>query len=126
MMIFSQLNMTNMYNYFQPNILPPQQVLQANGKTSVDSIRLSPNSSVFVMDTTAPLIWLCVSDSLGNVSAKPYDIKPHEEPKTEEKQGIEERLAALEETIKKMIGERNESNVVTVKQKQNNKSDSTN
>ena len=116
-----------MYNYFQPNILPPQQVLQANGKTSVDSIRLSPNSSVFVMDTTAPLIWLCVSDSLGNVSATPYDIKPHEEPKTEEKQGIEERLAALEENIRKLMeNNRNESNAVTVKQKQNNKSDSTN
>ena len=112
-----------MYNYFQPNILPPQQVLQANGKTSVDSIRLSPNSSVLVMDTTAPVVWLCVSDSLGNVSATPYDIKAHEEPITCENQSVEDRLAVIEENIKKLMGEKHESNVVAVKQKQNNKSD---
>ena len=109
-----------MYNsYFQP----PQQVLQANGKASVDSIRLSPNSSVFVMDTTAPLIWLCVSDSLGNVTSTPYDIKQHEEPIAQENQGIESRLAALEENIKKLMEGKHESNVVTVKQKQNSRPD---
>ena len=111
-----------MYNpYFQPNILPAQQVLQANGKASIDAIRLSPNSSVFVMDTTAPIIWLCVSDSLGNVSATPYEIKAHEEPATSENNGLEERLAALEENIKKLMGEKHESNVATVKPKQTGK-----
>ncbi len=105
------------------NFLPPQQVLQANGKASVDSIRLSPNSSVFVMDTTAPIIWLCVSDSLGNVTSTPYDIKAHEEPLSCENQAFEDRLAAIEENIKKLMGERNESNAVKVKPKQVNKPD---
>ena len=103
--------------------IPQQQVLQANGRASVESMRLAPNSSVFVLDTTAPIVWLCVSDSLGNVSSTPYDIKTHEEPILCEKQGIEERLAALEESIRKLIGENHESNVATVKPKQIRKSD---
>ena len=111
-----------MYN-FQPNILPAQQVLQANGKASIDAIRLTPNSSVFVLDTTAPIVWLCVSDSLGNVSATPYDIKVHEEPTACENNGFEERLAALEENIKKLMGEKHESNASTVKSKQTCKPD---
>lgn len=58
------------YNSFQQNqfpqqasqaILPQQQVLQVNGKASVDTIRMAPNSSLLAMDTSAPIVWLCVS-----------------------------------------------------------------
>ena len=105
--------------------IPQQQVLQANGKASVDHIRLAPNSSVFVLDTTAPIIWLCISDSLGNVSSTPYDIKAHEEPIPCENRGLEERLAALEESIKKMMEGNNESDAFSVKPKQNRKPDQT-
>lgn len=42
--------------------LPPQQILQANGKASIDAIRMSPNSSVLIADTTEPIVWKCVSD----------------------------------------------------------------
>ena len=100
-----------------------QQVATANGKASIDKIVLPPNSSVFVMDTTAPMIWLCVSDSLGNVSSTPYDIKEHIEPNVVTKQGVEERLTALEEMLGKLMEGKNESNVITVKPKQVRKSD---
>lgn len=115
-------------NYFQPNMLPAQQVLQANGKASIDAIRLAPNSSVFVMDTTAPIVWLCISDSLGNVSATPYDIKQHTEPVPAENQGLEDRLRSLEETVNKLVeGMSNaKSNVTAVKPKQTSKSDEAN
>ena len=108
---------------FQPTILPPQQVYTANGKDSIKAIRLSPNSSVYVMDTTAPIIWLCVSDSLGNVTSTPYDVKEHIEPIPCENQGIEDRLAALEENIKKLMEGNHESNVGTAKPKQNSRPD---
>lgn len=85
-----------------PYQLPPQQILQANGKQSIDMIRLAPNSSVLIADQTAPIVWKCVSDSLGNVTAEPYDISPHKEETQEETitkmlAGIEERLARLEQ-----------------------------
>ena len=114
-----------MFNQYYQNTLPPQQVLTANGKASIDAIRLAPNSSVFVMDTTAPVIWLCTSDSLGNVSSTPYDIKQHVEPIAAENQGIESRLSALEENVNKLLEGMNsaKSNVTTVKPKQSSKPD---
>ena len=73
------------YPYYQPYIsnqmqttptLPAQQIIQVNGKASVDTIQLAPNSSVLVMDTSAPIVWMCVSDGIGKVTATPY-IKMH-------------------------------------------------
>lgn len=90
-----------MYQYFTPNMLPPQQVIQANGKASIDALRMAPNSSVLVMDTTAPLVWLCVSDGIGNVTATPYEITPHIEEKPED--AFEKRLTALEQKIMEVL-----------------------
>lgn len=93
----------NPYMCPQQNILPPQQILQAKGKASVDMIRMSPNSSVLIADETAPIVWKCTSDSLGNVSSIPFDITPHkdEEQKAQEDllaivTNIDERLKRLE------------------------------
>lgn len=91
-----------MYNpYFQnsPNILPAQQILQANGKASIDMIRLAPNSSVLIADTTAPIIWRCVSDSLGNITSEPFDIIPHKDEEQIRKESLEQRISRLEEFI---------------------------
>lgn len=75
----------------QQNILPPQQILQANGKASIDALRMSPNSSALIADSTAPIVWKCVSDSLGNVVAEPYDISPHKS----EEQVMQDNMSAL-------------------------------
>ena len=83
----------NLYGY---NVLPAQQILQANGKASIDMIRLAPNSSVLIADTTAPIVWKCVSDSLGNVTSEPFDITPHID-KT--KESLEQRIERLEMII---------------------------
>ena len=82
------------------NILPPQQVIQVNGKASVDTIRLAPNSSVLVMDTSAPRVWLCVSDGVGRVSAVPYQIlEEKEETPQNANMAVWERVKALEDKI---------------------------
>ena len=79
-----------------PNILPPQQVLQANGKPSINALRMSTNSSVLIMDSTAPMVWLCTSDGLGNVTPVPYDITPHKDTPAPDLGSFETRLAAVE------------------------------
>ena len=79
--------------------LPPQQILQANGKTSIDAIRMSPNSSVLIADTTAPIVWKCVSDGLGNVTAEAFDITHH---KTEEEVEKENTTNLLNEISKRL------------------------
>lgn len=83
-----------------PAMLPRQQILRANGKDSIAALRMAPNSSVFVLDTTQPIIWYCETDSLGNVTSTPYDYAVHQDApqKTDDSRltAIEERLAALE------------------------------
>ena len=81
----------------QQNLLPPQQVLRASGKASIDALRMSPNSSILVMDTTAPIVWLCTSDGIGTVSAQAYDITAHTE--APEAGSVEARLCAAEAAI---------------------------
>ena len=91
-----------MFNqYFTPNMLPAQQVIQVNGKASVDALRMAPNSSVLVMDTTAPLVWLCTTDGIGSLTATPYEITLHIEEKPEA--ALEKRLAALEQKIMEVL-----------------------
>lgn len=83
-------------------VLPPQQVVQVNGKTSVDSIRMSPNSSILVMDTTSPIVWMCISDGIGNVTSIAYDITPHKEMPPVDVSSLESRIANIENMIKEI------------------------
>ena len=87
------------FNQPSQNILPPQQVIQVNGKQSVDAIRMSPNSSVLLMDNSAPIVWLCVSDGVGNVTSTAYDIMKHQETPPVDTKSLEIRVSKLEEII---------------------------
>lgn len=98
------------YNAFNPYAtaqhnaptLQQQQIIQVNGKASVDTIQLAPNSSVLLMDTTAPIVWMCVSDGVGKVSSTPYDIKVHEEKPPVDVASFEERITKVEKIISEM------------------------
>lgn len=94
----------NNYSQLSDNILPYQQLLTADGKASIDKIRMRPNSSVPIFDNTAPIVWICVSDGLGNVTSTPYDLLPHEENKSPapSTDSFEERLSQLENLILEM------------------------
>lgn len=107
--------MNPFYNPYQFQ-LPQQQITQVNGKASVDTIQLAPNSSILVMDTSAPIVWMCVSDGVGKVTSTPYDIKVHEEVPPVDVQSIEQRLAKLESL---MEVNKDESNVTESKQTRN-------
>ena len=96
--------------------LPPQQILQANGKASIDAIRMSPNSSVLIADTTEPIVWKCVSDGLGNVTAEAFDITHHKTEEEVEKENtnnlltdISQRLERLESKYESFIDRNYES-----------------
>ena len=110
--------MYNFPNYMRP-ALPAQQIIQVNGKASVDTIQLAPNSSVLVMDTSAPLVWMCVSDGVGRVTATPYDISVHQDPQTVDVTPMEQRLSAVEAALTKLEERLNEQSDVgkSIKQK---------
>jgi len=101
------------FNQSSQNILPPQQVIQVNGKQSVDAIRMSPNSSVLLMDNSAPIVWLCVSDGVGNVTSTAYDIMKHQETPPVDTKSLEMRVSKLEEIIN------DQSHVTSSKQSSN-------
>ena len=84
--------------------LQPRQVDQVNGKESLKKLQMAPNSSMLVMDTTAPLVWLCVSDSVGSVTYTAYDITLHKEAPPVDVNSLENRVAALEAAIAKIGG----------------------
>lgn len=82
--------------------LPPQQVIQVNGKQSVDKIRMAANSSLLAMDTTAPIVWMCISDGIGNVTSTPYDITPHQDTPPVDVGNLESRIDSLEKMVKEI------------------------
>lgn len=113
-------------NHFN-SVLPQQQIIQVNGKASVDTIQLAPNSSILVMDTSAPIVWMCVSDGVGRVTSTPYDISIHKEEEKIDNNDLEQRISALEITIAKMEDKINaKSNADRFKSKPNDADNTTN
>ena len=105
--------------YPNQNSLPQQQIIQVNGKASVDTMQLAPNSSLLAMDSTAPIVWMCVSDGIGKVTATPYDIAPHKDEPKPDISSIEQRLTAIESTLAEMEKKHDKPYDSKFKQKQN-------
>lgn len=81
-----------------------QEVVKVNGINGVNAYQMAPNSSVLLLDTTAPMVWLVQTDGAGYKTNTPYDITPHVSEEETQFKTLEERIAKLEEVI-------NESNV---------------
>ena len=84
-----------MYPNFYQNMLPPQQILQANGLESIKAMKMAPNSSALIADQSRPIVWKCISDSLGNVNAEAFDITPHKDEVEVEKETLNNTLNSL-------------------------------
>lgn len=116
----------NPYQYYQQpqpqpqNLLPPQQIMQTNGRPTFEAFKMSPNSSILLADTTAPIVWKCSTDGLGNVTSEAFDISPHKETPELDTMAIltemNNRISRLEElanaksTVRKSTSKRNDAN----------------
>ena len=87
----------------QPNILDPHiEIYRVNGEEGAKAFRLAPNSSVILMDTNNPLIWVVVTDGAGYKTVTPFTISPYEPPKpitTNDLSAVITRLEQLEERM---------------------------
>ena len=73
---------------------------KVNGRGGAEAYQLAPNSSVLLLDTTAPMVWLVQTDGAGYKSLVAYDITPHEEEKPVDNfKSLEERIKKLEEAV---------------------------
>ena len=82
--------------------IQPQQtkVVEVTGRGGAEAYQLSPNSSILLLDNTAPIVWLVKTDGAGYKTLMAYDIKPHEEAKpVDHYKELEDRIAKLEETV---------------------------
>ncbi len=92
--------MNSYLNSYWPNsTLPKQEVIQVSGRNGAEMFQMGPNSSVLLLDTTAPMIWLKTTDGAGYPTITAYDIALQQEPKPVDLSAIEERLLKLEEKL---------------------------
>ena len=90
-----------------------QQVVKVNGRNGAEMYQMAANSSVLLLDESAPIVWLATTDGAGYKSLTAYDIAPHQEQPPVDIKNIEERLSRLEEAMK----HGNESNSSSSKRK---------
>ena len=92
--------MNNYYNSYWPNSsFSKQEVVKVSGRNGAEMYQMAPNSSALLLDTTAPIVWLKVTDGAGYPTITAYDIALHEEPKQVDLSALEQRLLRLEERI---------------------------
>ena len=90
--------------YPQSFYIPPVtgQIIQVNGKAGAEALQMSPNSSVYVQDSTqGDRIFLCMTDGAGYKTVRGI-IGVFEEE--QEKQQQETAIASLEARIKALEG----------------------
>ena len=107
----------------QQNILPQQQIMQTNGKPTFDTFRMSPNSSILIADTSAPIVWKCTSDGLGNVSSEAFDITPHKDASVLDATSITAILTEMNTRITKLEEMNNEKSTTSRKPTKSNADD---
>lgn len=70
------------YGYAQRSMMPqmPQryEVLRVNGQNGADTFPMAPHSEALLLDTSAPRIWLKVTDDAGYATCTPYTITPYQ------------------------------------------------
>lgn len=79
--------------------LQQQEVVKVNGKNGAEAFQMAPNSSAILLDSSAPLIWLCTTDGAGYKSVTPYSITPYKEAPPIDVNNLEQRISKLEEII---------------------------
>lgn len=96
----NQLSQLLLQQSLQPQMGQQTKVIEVTGRSGAETFQLAPDSSILLLDNTAPIVWLVKTDGAGYKSLVPYDIKPHEEEKpTDQYKKLEDRITKLEETI---------------------------
>ena len=77
---------------------PPTRIVRVSGRPGAEAFQMAPNSEALLLDETAAIVWLKITDGAGYPRLIPYDITPHEEEQIDYK-SFDERLKRLEEYI---------------------------
>ena len=75
------------------------EIIRVNGENGARAYQLAPNSSVLLLDETAPLVWLAQTDGAGYKSVTPYTITPYQPEPPVDMRSLDERIKKLEEIV---------------------------
>lgn len=103
-------NMYNPYQYMGTGMgtnsfqTQRQEVIRVNGKNGADAYQMAPNSSILLLDETAPIVWLKTTDGASYPTITGYTITPIETKivtpiENKNYADLESRIAKLEEVI---------------------------
>ena len=95
------------WNQYATQRLPVYSAAPIHGRDAAWQFLMGPNSEIYLPDDTEDIIWWIRTDQNGNRTVKPFDVLPHEEPKSVDMNDILTRLSAVEEWIN---GKQNKSN----------------
>lgn len=80
-----------------------QEVVRVNGRNGANAYQMAPNSSILLLDETAPIIWLKTTDGASYPTVTGYTITPIETQATTtasvDYSVLEERISKLEEAF---------------------------
>ena len=96
-MIYERI-VTAMYpmNY---NSVMPSRVAEVNGINGANAYQLAPNSSVLLLDSQKPIVYLKQTDGAGYGTVNAFDLVEHKDERTKNFENIDERLKRLEQMI---------------------------
>ena len=77
-----------------------QDVTSVNGRAGAEAYAMGPNSKALLLDATAPILWLKVTDGAGYATVDGYDLSPHVEPTPESE--AKSMVEALDARLKKI------------------------
>ena len=77
----------------------PCQIVQVNGRSGAESYQLAANSSILLLDESAPIVWFKRTDGAGYATIEPYNITPYAPEAPIDPKSLEERISRLEEII---------------------------
>ena len=84
----------------QTNASPQRsEIIRVNGKGGADAFPMPPNSSVLLLDETAPVVWLKQTDGAGFPTCTPYSITPYQAPPEPDYASLDDRISKLEAMV---------------------------
>lgn len=90
--------MNNYFNSYQSCKVP-----EVNGMNGANAYQIGVNSSVLLLDTNSPIVYLKQTDGGGYATVSAFDLVPHKDTATKTIEDINSRLDRLEELIREQV-----------------------
>lgn len=90
--------MNNYFNSYQSCKVP-----EVNGMNGANAYQIGANSSVLLLDTNLPIVYLKQTDGGGYATVSAFDLVPHKDTATKTIEDINSRLDRLEELIREQV-----------------------